>query len=123
MLKDNAYLLDMLQAAGDVQRFLHGVDEARFRNDQILHYAVIQRLTVIGEAASKISRTTRDASPEIPWKAIIGMRNILVHVYGDVKLDIVWKAATDGIARLIAAVEPLVPPDTGDDPIAQEPNP
>jgi uncharacterized protein with HEPN domain len=118
MWKDDAYLLDMLLASRDVQRFLQDADEARFRADEVLHYAVMQRLTVVGEAASKVSPPTRDAHPEIPWKQIVGMRNILVHAYGKVRIEIVRDVATNGVAQLIAAIEPLVPPEDDSPPVA-----
>lgn len=112
MRKDDAYLLEMLLAARDVRDFMLGVDVVRFRAEKMRHYAVVQRLTVIGEAASRLSALARAASPEIPWKAMIGMRNILVHAYGSVDLDIVWDTATHGMGELIARLEPLVPPDS-----------
>jgi uncharacterized protein with HEPN domain len=47
-------------------------------------------LEVLGEAAGRVSATTRDAHPEIPWREITGMRRRLIHGYADVRLDLVW---------------------------------
>jgi uncharacterized protein with HEPN domain len=117
MQKDEAYLLEMLLAAREVCDFVVGVDRVSFHADKMRHYAVVQRLTVIGEAASKLSATCRAAHPEIPWKAMVGMRNILVHAYGSVNLDVVWDTATHGMDELIASLEAIVPPDPGGEPM------
>jgi uncharacterized protein with HEPN domain len=61
------------------------------------------RLKIIGEAASKISAETRSAHAEIPWKAIIGMRNRLVHAYFDIDASIVWVAVTEELPTLAPA--------------------
>jgi uncharacterized protein with HEPN domain len=112
MRKDEAYLLEMLLAAREVVEFVAGVDLVSFHADKMRHYAVVQRLTVIGEAASKLSAPTRAAYPEVPWKAMVGMRNILVHAYGSVNLDVVWDTATQGMDELIATLEAIVPPES-----------
>lgn len=107
----------MLLAAREARDFVAGVNIAGFHADKMRHYATVQRLTVIGEVASKVSAPTRAGHPEIPWRAMIGMRNILVHAYGTVNLDIVWATATNGMDELIAALELLVPPDPDEMPV------
>ncbi len=76
--------------------------------------AVQQLLTVIGEAASRVSPEFRSGHPDIPWRAMIGQRNILIHAYAKVDLDKVWDSARRGVPALIAALVTLVPPDPGE---------
>ena len=56
--------------------------------------AVIQKLSVIGEAATRISNDTKAKYPEVPWPKIVAFRNILVHAYFGIEWNVVWRAAT-----------------------------
>jgi uncharacterized protein with HEPN domain len=116
MWKDDAYLLEMLQAARNASSFLEGRDEASFQADSLLMHAVMMMLVVIGENAHKVSKEFQDAHPEIPWRSMYGTRNVLVHAYGEVNLEKVWGAAHTGVPALIRDLEPLVPPDDGVEP-------
>jgi uncharacterized protein with HEPN domain len=63
---------------------------------------------VIGEAASRVSPETRALAADIPWKAVIGMRNRLIHAYFDVDADILWQAATVEVPALLAQLQALI---------------
>lgn len=78
------------------------------RGDRMLLLAVTKSIEIVGEAASKITRETRDAHPEIEWSGIIGMRNKLTHGYFDIDISIVWVTITDDLPRLIEALEGIV---------------
>lgn len=84
--------------------------------DRVLHHAIMMLLVVIGENAHKISKDFQDTHHEIPWKSMYGIRNVLIHAYGEVRLDQVWVAATIGVPALIRDLEPLVSPDNGIEP-------
>jgi len=64
-------------------------------------------LVVMGENAYKISKEFQDAHPEVPWRSMYGIRNVLVHAYGEVHLEKVWAAARLGLPALIRNLEPL----------------
>ncbi len=87
MWKDDACLLEMLQAARDTAAFLEGRDESGFYEDRVLHHAIMMLLVVIGENAHKISKDFQDTHPEIPWRSMYGIRNVLTHAYGAIRLD------------------------------------
>lgn len=70
--------------------------------------AVIRRLEIIGEAARRISPETRARLPQLPWEAMIGMRNILIHEYDDVDLMIVWDTVQKDLPRLVANLENVI---------------
>ena len=70
--------------------------------------AVARQLEIVGEAAKNLSPEFRAAHPEIPWRAMAGMRDVLIHAYRTVDRDAVWSAVTVSVPALIAALEPLV---------------
>jgi len=108
--RDAALLWDMLEAARDIAGFALGVSYARFENDKMLRYAVERQILVIGEAARSVSDSFKQAHPQIPWKSIVGQRNVLAHEYGEVLVERIWLVATERIPELVHALEPLVPP-------------
>lgn len=104
---DRWCLQHRIEAAEDVQTFVAGRQRADLNRDRMLVYAIVRAVEIIGEAASKISEETRSAHPAIPWKAIIGMRNRLVHAYFDIDASIVWVAVTEEIPALLRQLKTL----------------
>ena len=111
MSRDPAYLLDMLQSAGDARRFVEGFGLEQLRESDLHQHAVAKAIELIGEAASRVSQQTRDAHPEIPWERIIGMRHRLVHDYVNLDVDLLWAVVQQHLPLLIAQLEPLIPPE------------
>lgn len=105
---DRIRLRHMMDAADDVARFLVGRERADLDSDRMLLFAVVRALEIIGAAASKVSQETRGVLPAIPWRAIVGMRNRVVHAYFDIDRDIVWKAATEEVPALRASIGAVV---------------
>jgi uncharacterized protein with HEPN domain len=88
--KDAAWVWDMLNAAGKAIRSLEGVDLAAYLVDEDLRMAVERRSEIIGEAARTVSPGFQEAHPEIPWRRIVGLRNVLAHEYGEVRQELVF---------------------------------
>jgi uncharacterized protein with HEPN domain len=101
---DRLYLHHMLERCNRITRFIAPGKEA-FMASEALQDAVIRNLEVIGEAAKRVSVETRDRMPELDWKAICGMRDVLIHDYIGVDLDEVWNVAASRIPELQAALE------------------
>ena len=112
--RDETLLLDILLAARDGVGFLAGLNEREFLTSRLHQNAVIRALEIIGEAAGKVSAAFRAAHPEIAWREMTGPRHRLIRGYAQVRLDLVWTVARDYLPPLIATLERLVPPDTGE---------
>lgn len=95
----------MIEAAEDALHFVAGRSRHDLDSDRMLLFAVVRALEIVGEAASKISPATRIAHPAIPWPAIIGMRNRLVHAYFEIDTDIVWVAVTQEVPALLTQLK------------------
>ena len=108
--RDAAHLWDMLDAARAVEEFTSPVKFGQYLEDRKLRMAVERAVEIIGEAARRVSDDFRGVHPEIPWKKIIGQRNVLVHEYGEVRHERMWVLATADIPGLIRKLAPLVPP-------------
>lgn len=90
MRPDKLYLNDILEAIDAILRFCDSISEDGFLQDELRQSAELQKLIVIGEATSRLSKDFRDKHPEIVWDDIIGFRNIAVHEYFAVLWKIVW---------------------------------
>ncbi len=108
---DTAFLLDMLIAARDAVSFAEAMSYAEFVRDRRTQLSILKSVEIVGEAAARLSKDTRQAHPSIPWPEVIGMRNRLVHVYFDIDLPLVWETVCNDLPVLIARLEPLVPPE------------
>ena len=109
MREEHAYLFDMLDAAELVLGYIEGLTFEDFSDQTMVQDAVLYRLGVIGEAAGNISEPTRQKLPELPWRKMVGMRNMLMHEYFNVDLNVAWDTASRRMNELIAALEKLLP--------------
>lgn len=107
---DQALLLDMLKSAREALETVEAIDFSweEFEASHMPRNAVIRCIEVIGEASKDVSPDTKKALPQIPWPKVYGMRNVLIHDYGEVELDEVWETVTEDIPALIDILEPLV---------------
>jgi len=106
--KDSAYLWDMLDAARTIAQFTSGLTIERYLKDRQLQLAIERLLEIIGEAANRVSSDFQQNYPEIPWRKIIGQRNVIAHEYGEIKQERIWTVVSSNIPGLIEKLEPLV---------------
>ena len=99
--RDQSYLEDMLTYAVDAIELLADADAAALAADKMRRYAVIRAVEVVGEAASKVSQGRRASLQEVPWRAAIGMRNVLSHNYVGLELAIVADTVRNDFPGLV----------------------
>jgi uncharacterized protein with HEPN domain len=103
--EDRIRLQHMVEAAQAAQQFMAGRDRAALDQDQMLLFAVVRALEIVGEAATRVSPETRAAMPDVPWQAIIGMRNRVVHAYFNIDRQVVWKTVSAELPQLLPALQ------------------
>lgn len=86
---DQMYLEHISEAINDVEQYVKGISEKDFSKNQMLRDAISYKIQIIGEAANHLSVPLKNKI-NIPWKEVINMRNIIVHNYADVDIDILW---------------------------------
>jgi len=113
--RDAAYLWDMLDAARTIHHLTTGFGGSEYMQDRKLQLAVERLLEIIGEAARRVSEAFRQTHPQIPWRGIIALRNVLAHEYGEIEHERIWSVVTERIPELITSIErmnlPSPPPD------------
>ena len=109
--RDVAYLWDMREAARTARDLVAGMELERFLADRRTQLAVERTLELVGEAARRVSTSLRDAHPELPWRTLVGLRNVLVHDYGEIDEARVFAVAVQDIPALLILLEPLLPPE------------
>jgi len=108
--QDAAYLWDMREAAKEAVSILGDRSVETFRQDKILCRAIERIIEIVGEAARKVSPDFQTQHPEIPWRDIIGQRNIVAHEYGQIDYDLLYKTVRQDMPGLIAVLTRLLPP-------------
>ena len=105
---DSVYVGHMLDMSQKAIRLAQGKDRAEFDRDEALQLALAHIIQIIGEAARRVSPEFRDAYPQIPWRAIVGMRHKIVHDYMDVDEDIVWDTVKHELLPLVTQLEAVI---------------
>jgi uncharacterized protein with HEPN domain len=100
MRPEKLYILDIVEASEAIGRFCEAIGEDEFLQDELRQSAVLQKLIVIGEAASHLTNNFRKKYPDIEWEDIVGFRNIAVHEYFAVLWEIVWNTAMQDVPEL-----------------------
>lgn len=107
MRDDRERVLDILEAIERIERYtIQG--RATFAHDELIQNWVVHHLQIIGEAARALSPALTTAHPEVPWSQIIGMRNILVHHYFTIDVDVVWSAVEHDLPDLKKSMEAIL---------------
>jgi uncharacterized protein with HEPN domain len=88
----------------DALAIANRIGRESFLSDRTMQHAVIRCLTVVGEAANRVSSDTRDALPEIAWGEAVGLRNVLVHEYERIDLPRVWTIVETDLPPLVNAL-------------------
>lgn len=102
------FLEDILTSLGNIEEYTSGMDYKGFTSDKKTVDAVARNLEIIGEAAKNIPATVRERHPEIPWRRLMGLRNVVVHEYFGMDLGILWRIVREELPSVNAAVKKLL---------------
>lgn len=98
--RDKERLLHMLEAISNIKDFTQGITREVLFSDKMRYFAVVKNIEIIGEAAHMLTEDFRGSHTELPWKAIIGMRNVIVHDYINIHEDLLWETIQNDLAPL-----------------------
>jgi uncharacterized protein with HEPN domain len=102
------YLSDIHSSMMKIRSYIFGMAEEEFIANQLVFDAVIRNFEIIGEAAGHLASTFTEAHPDVPWKSMIGLRNIAIHGYFHVDPNIVWIIATRDLPQSLAHIQTLI---------------
>lgn len=108
-LDDLSRLGHMLDSAKEALSFIQSKTREDLHNERQLLLALVRCIEVIGEAASKVSPEFQNRHKDLPWKAMVGMRNRLIHGYFDIDADRVWDTVNNELPPLTEKLETILP--------------
>ena len=105
MIPDAERIEHVLGAVRRIKGFVVGMDRGAFYANQTVQDAIAYNITIIGEAVRCVSDETKSAHPEVPWKQIRAMRNILIHDYLRTDVDALWNVIQNDLDDLVRKLE------------------
>jgi len=108
MKNDVVYLKHVRDAMKKVMKYLENKNKEEFIKNEILQDAVIRQLEIMGEAVKNLSLRIILDNPQIPWKGMAGLRDVLIHGYDKVNLEIIWKIAREDVPKTFKKIEDLI---------------
>jgi uncharacterized protein with HEPN domain len=109
MPRDNESLIDIERAIRRILRYTNNISRAELEMNDEKVSAILYQIAVIGEATKRLSQEFRQQHPEIPWRDIAGMRDVLIHKYDQVDFDVIWDVVQSKLPELLTLLEPLLP--------------
>ncbi len=101
------YLDDIRESCEKILTYVRDVDRETFEQNGMMIDAVVRNIGIIGEAVSQLPNEVRDRFPDVDWYEIKGMRNIVVHEYFGIRVDILWKTIQEDIPELKKLLDEL----------------
>lgn len=102
------FVSDMLEAIAKIERYTANLSFEQFEREDLISDAVVRNLEIIGEAARYLPPELREKYPQMDWSRVVGFRNIIIHRYFDVDLEIAWVIATQRLPALKAVLEQML---------------
>ena len=107
MRSDRERLFDILESVERIEtQAARG--RAAFTDDEVAQSAVVRWVEIIGEAARGLTEELRQTHPEVPWRQMVAMRNVLIHGYFDIDVELVWSVAENDLPKLAAQIRAIV---------------
>ena len=105
---DRLYITDILSCISKIREYIKNDDYDSFTEIEITQDAVLRNLEIIGEASRNITEKTKLKAKNIPWKRMIGLRNIVSHKYFGVDLEIIWEIITENLPETEPEIRALL---------------
>ena len=102
------FLEEIYESIDLIGRYVSGLTEKEFEENIEKQDAVLRRIEIIGEAVKNLSNTTRTQYPDIPWKEMAGMREVVIHQYFGVTLGMIWRVATSDLILLRDRIKDII---------------
>jgi len=102
------FLSEMLESVEKIERYTAGLSFEDFERQEMVVDAVVRNLEIIGEAAKHIPDNLREQYQTLEWSRVVGFRNIVIHEYFDVDLEIVWTIATQRLPDLKVVLQQML---------------
>ncbi len=99
--RDKSYIFDMINYSQEIIDITFDENHSSFQQNRLKRLAVERLIEIIGEAANHVSKEVIENNNDIPWSKIIGLRNKIVHDYGEILTDRIWLIATKSIPELL----------------------
>lgn len=93
------YLEDMFQSMQRIEEYLGDLDFKKFKMTHIVVDAVVRNFEIIGEASRKIPSDIQEKYPEIPWRKMYGLRNLIAHEYFGIDYEMIWEIAKNNLPQ------------------------
>lgn len=107
-IRDKGRLEHILRAIDNIAKFIQDKNYEDFSKEDVLYYAVVKNIEIIGEAAYMLTKEFQDNHPEVDWQIIIKMRHVLVHGYYQLEKDEIWNAAVYDVPTLRPHIAKLI---------------
>lgn len=108
MQRDRESLIDIANAIRRILRYADGISRSELEvNDEKLS-AILYQVTIIGEATKRVSQDFCQQHPEIPWREMAGMRDVIVHKYDQLDVDVIWDVIENKLSELSSLIAPLI---------------
>jgi uncharacterized protein with HEPN domain len=108
MPRDQESLIDIATAIKRILRYTANISRANLETNDEKLSAILYQITIIGEATKRLSQTFRQQHPEIPWREMAGMRDVIVHEYDQLDFDVIWDVVQNKLSSLQNLISPLL---------------
>ncbi len=99
---------DILEAAELLERYTAGLNRQEFAGNVEKQDAVARRLEIIGESVKRLPKDLQDQHPDVPWREIAGARDVLVHEYFRIDVDLAWEMVQQDVPELAARIRSIL---------------
>ncbi len=108
MSDEKTFLRHILEYIALIEKFTEGIEKKEFLDNEEKQLAVVRCIEIIGEAVKQLPPSLREKHHEIPWKDITGTRDLLIHAYFSIDLDLVWKIIEKDLQPLKTTIEKIL---------------